>query len=532
MSLKRKIILYVNIIMIITLAIILFSIDNVMEGSRVDFLDKYASYRLKVISNYLKESSGELENRIYDNAYWDDLYYNLEIQNVEWLKENVTKYLYERPSFYIDILLLVKEDGSYIELYGENISFDDLKSTNVYKKTYDELTSPKNFMINKEYTIIDNTLYEIVAAPITANNITKMNGILFLGRAINKEFLARLSKYLILDHEEISIVKNKTNAIMKKNIEDIFEIYYPIKDINDNHLAYIKVVYDTSLFDEFKYLTFKKTMLYILLFSFISVLLGLYFVNKYIKKLERIIKQVNLVASGHYNNRLEEKGAAEVVNLLRSVNKLSEEIEKKMKEQHQSYLEFIKTLVTSIEVKDIYTKGHSERVSYYAYCLGEEIGYEKLDVLVDAGLMHDIGKIAIPDYILNKPEKLTDEEFDIIKTHPENGYKILDTSNLFEELKVIIKYHHEKYNGNGYPEGLSGQNIPIESRILAIVDTFDALTSDRAYRKALSLEEAMEIIVKESGSQFDPDIVKFFEKIVFDIYEELSEKPLFNSEGF
>lgn len=172
----------------------------------------------------------------------------------------------------------------------------------------------------------------------------------------------------------------------------------------------------------------------------------------------------------------------------------------------------IKSIAFALDAKDKYTHGHSMRVTLYSLALAKKLGLsdELLEEIETTGLLHDIGKIAIPEKILLKPGKLTEEEYEIIKTHPELGEKLVEG---IEKLKLVsnwLKSHHERYDGGGYPQGLVGENIPISSRIIAIADTYDAMTSDRAYRAALPHQVAMDEIKRCSGTQFDPNLAEIF----------------------
>lgn len=172
----------------------------------------------------------------------------------------------------------------------------------------------------------------------------------------------------------------------------------------------------------------------------------------------------------------------------------------------------IKSIAHALDAKDEYTHGHSMRVTLYSLALAKKLDLSDalLEEIETAGLLHDIGKIAIPEKILLKPGKLTPEEYEIIKTHPELGEQFVGG---IEKLKIIsnwLKSHHEKYDGTGYPDGLKGDEIPISSRIISIADTYDAMTSDRSYRPAQTHESAIEEIKNCSGTQFDPHLADIF----------------------
>ena len=212
----------------------------------------------------------------------------------------------------------------------------------------------------------------------------------------------------------------------------------------------------------------------------------------------------------------------EQMNLIKQIN---EELKNSQEQLEQAYMESIETLRMTVEAKDPYTRGHSERVSEYSVLIGKKLGLSEKDLktLKIGGLFHDIGKIGIPDSILLKESKLTDEEYSEIKNHPSIGKNILSNATLFQDIIPIVYHHHEKYNGNGYPGKLVGNNIPLLSRITAVADTFDAMTSKRSYRNAIPIEIVKEELVKCSGTQFDPEIASIFLDILNNEYDKILE---------
>ena len=178
-----------------------------------------------------------------------------------------------------------------------------------------------------------------------------------------------------------------------------------------------------------------------------------------------------------------------------------------------AYFDTIKAITNSIEARDPYTKGHSERVARFSKAIAEELNWEKKEIeLIDwGGMLHDVGKIGISDFILKKPEKLTDNEFNMIKLHPLIGTQIIKNISFLESVIPYILEHHERFDGKGYPGGVAGKNISIKGRLLSVADSFDAMTTVRPYKKALKPENSFKEILRNKGTQFDPEIVQAFE---------------------
>jgi putative nucleotidyltransferase with HDIG domain len=178
----------------------------------------------------------------------------------------------------------------------------------------------------------------------------------------------------------------------------------------------------------------------------------------------------------------------------------------------ENALEAIASLNATVDAKDPYTAGHSQRVQQIAVAIGHELRLEeaRIDALRFGGLFHDIGKLAVPDTILTKPARLTSEEYELIKRHPGDGARIVEKFSRLRDAVPLIRYHHERWDGAGYPEGLAGESIPLEAGIVGLADAWDAMTTDRPYHRALTLEEASAEIRRGRGSQFSPAVVDAF----------------------
>lgn len=177
--------------------------------------------------------------------------------------------------------------------------------------------------------------------------------------------------------------------------------------------------------------------------------------------------------------------------------------------------ELAEALASAIDAKDGNTYGHSHRVGELAMALGSQLHLEtpQLAELQVAAHLHDVGKIGIPDAILNKAARLTTEEFAVVQRHPVIGWQILRRISSFQQVARIVRHHHERFDGSGYPDGLRGEDIPLASRLIAVADSYDAMTSMRSYRKAVSAKEAWQELCRCSGSQFDPEAVKAFRAV-------------------
>ena len=213
------------------------------------------------------------------------------------------------------------------------------------------------------------------------------------------------------------------------------------------------------------------------------------------------------------------------VEQMNEIKKINDELSETYERLEKAYMESIQTVRYTVEAKDTYTRGHSDRVSELSVLIGQKVGLNDDDIkrLRVGGLFHDVGKIGVPDSILQKNEKLTDTEYSEIKNHPTIGTHILSTATIFQDILPIVKHHHERYDGKGYPGNLEGEKIPYLARIAAVADAFDAMTSRRVYRDSLPMDVVISEFEKNKGTQFDPKIADVFLDIMKNDYNSIKE---------
>jgi len=225
-----------------------------------------------------------------------------------------------------------------------------------------------------------------------------------------------------------------------------------------------------------------------------------------IKRLNRVTREQNFRLQD-MNRNLEEK-----------VRERTKQLANKHQELRTAYVQTVGALAEAIDAKDAYTRGHSERVGVYASKIAREMGFTKefIERVYIAGLLHDVGKIGIRDAVITKPDKLTREEYEEIMEHPAIGARILEPVDFLADIAPCVRHHHEWYDGSsrGYPDRLRGDSIPLPSRIILVADTVEAMTSDRPYRKALTIDRVISELDKYSGSQFDPSCVEAFLRLL------------------
>jgi HD-GYP domain-containing protein (c-di-GMP phosphodiesterase class II) len=251
----------------------------------------------------------------------------------------------------------------------------------------------------------------------------------------------------------------------------------------------------------------------------LTLVIGFFFAKKLTQPVQELAIGAHRIASGDFSQRIVVRSRTELGHLGDSFNLMTDQLEtyisdlqRSAAENRELFLGTVKGLAAAIDGKDPYTRGHSERVSRLSVAISQRLGLpdDECEKIRISALLHDVGKIAIDDNILKKPAALTDEEYEIMKKHPQKGYKIMSQIAAMKEFLPGMYMHHEMVNGQGYPQGLKGDEIPLMGKIVAVADTFDAMTTDRPYQKAMDFEAAVARIESFVGTRYDADVVAAF----------------------
>jgi HD-GYP domain-containing protein (c-di-GMP phosphodiesterase class II) len=260
----------------------------------------------------------------------------------------------------------------------------------------------------------------------------------------------------------------------------------------------------------------RQTLYISMLAASFALLIGFLFAKQLTQPVRELAAGAHRIAGGDFSQRINVRSKTELGDLGESFNLMTDQLEHYIEdlqhsaeENRQLFIGTVKALAAAIDGKDPYTRGHSERVARFSLAIGESLGLpdDEMEKLRISALLHDVGKIAIEDNILKKPAALTPEEFEVMKQHPQKGFKIMSQIPAMKDFLPGMYMHHEMMDGKGYPQGLKGDDIPMQARIVSVADTFDAMTTDRPYQKGMSLEDAIERIKTFVGTRYDPKVV-------------------------
>src|SRR5213080_3457226 len=262
-----------------------------------------------------------------------------------------------------------------------------------------------------------------------------------------------------------------------------------------------------------------QTMFVSLIAAALALFIGFFFADKLTRPVRELANGAQRIAAGDFSQRVKVIGRTELAELGSSFNQMTDQIERFVSDLQRSaaenrelFLGTVKALAAAIDGKDPYTRGHSERVSRFSVATAQALGLplDEIEKIRVSALLHDVGKIGIDDRVLKKHAALDDEEFELMKTHPQKGYKIMSQIPAMKEFLPGMYMHHEMINGKGYPQGLKGDEIPMQARVVSVADTFDAMTTERPYQRAMELETALTRLKSFIGSRYDARVVAAF----------------------
>lgn len=496
-------------LMILALLLSTIAISSIFIGTTVinyqswqEIKADFCGSKVDLMNYFVSQTTNDMTSIIYSNAVWTDLQEKIVEKDDGWLYDNATGYIIDNKNLRIDTILATNEELTFIDKHGVDISKAIMASSS-FKEAL------QNDIMSSEIIWIDQMPMIIMSAPILDNYFENPSGTYVVGRWLNSTNLNDLTN--ILGKEIITKISlNHENYYNHILTEKYSTIKFSHKIKLDHSLDYFNVEFNTPVYKKAFVDQKNRIMLIIMLISAGIIIFTFLYYKKMSKTIINVIDAVKKISEGEYSARASGSNIEEFNQLVDAVNKMAVEITYRIKEIDKNYLSMIEIMANAVELNDAYTSEHNLRVAYFARMIGEYISFDHIETLEVAAKLHDIGKISVPTEILNKPGVLTEKEFEKIKEHPLAGYHIMDDIDFFKDVKYGVLYHHERYDGKGYPKGLKGDEIPLLAQIISVADVFDALVTDRPYRRAFSIQEALNIMQENSGTMFNPILVDAF----------------------
>lgn len=507
LRLQSQLILLVGITMIFVFWGMFFATRYLVGELNNEILIKTTSDVDLSIENVVISNAKRLSNLSKTHSNWTELVEATDRNDLDWIHSNATAYLVEDSTYEVDLIYLKNAINGFTEAYGP---LPEELYTQMYAHLGDNLTESD---LVSFFVTYNESHYVISITPLTNSETTKTYGFMAVGRQVD------------------NAIKNVISEQFK-NIADVSVTYIPSKEPQITHLhfdnlshylsAHIKTQV-SNLQLSFMILDSSNQVIYVILgLLVLGMIVLLYMLLKISNNFRTSIDQIKSITYSDYSTKMNLSFSQDFYELSECINNLSDQLSKRDQDINRNYMEIISILVKTLEEVDYYTKGHSERVSHYSVELAKAIHFTDIETVKLSGLLHDVGKVTVDINILNKPGKLSETEFDEIKKHPVTGSNILEMSSVFDPILDIVKYHHERVDGKGYPEGLTMNEIPVGAKIVALADVFDSLTSKRSYRDPMTVEEALQIIQEGSGTHFDSDLAEVFIQIAPEAYQTWS----------
>ncbi|MBU0502805.1 MAG: HD domain-containing phosphohydrolase [Candidatus Omnitrophota bacterium] len=357
-------------------------------------------------------------------------------------------------------------------------------------------------LIDDVYTMIKSNKENVLLFLVDAGD--KNNIIAYCGERYDVTNMPRMKEAFIRPAADDDLIADKWGIWLSG--------YAPVRNQNGEVVAIVGLDVSAASIRQMQ-LSLARSILGVLILAIIvSFLLGWLVGRGITSPLRLLIKGTKEVEKGNFNYKVKVKSGDELEELGSAFNKMNDGLKNAQNKLQQHYLDTIKSLARVLDAKDGYTKGHSERVAFYAVNIARHLKLppRELKLLEDICILHDIGKIGIPEKILYKSEPLTDEEWRVIKMHPKIGEEILENIETLRPGLTIVRDHHERPDGKGYPRGLRLDEVSLLASIVIVSDAYDAMTSDRPYRKAFTKNQAIAVLKENKSTQFDPRIVEAF----------------------
>ena len=438
--------------------------------------------------------------------------------------------------------------------YSSKFNFQDSAVVALEKEAYNEAKEGKSYLGTPYYNHIDDVPILVIAEPIRSreNRITGVLSVVMsvepLWKLINEQSAGGRQVYVVdsegnlllhPDKEQMQAGRNLANTAIVKdylNTKGAVEGVLSYKEVQNGKEEEILGSYDSLNNPNWGVIIqipkrialasvndmIRTSMIWGIIFA-LAACVGGFFFARWITRPVQVLAQhaLDIGRNQNFDKKIDIQASNEIQQLADTFNFMTDEIKQNIiglqtaaRENKELFMSAIRMLAAAIDAKDPYTRGHSERVKDYSLVIGRQMGYgaTELERVEIAALLHDVGKIGIDDRILRKPTNLTPEEFEVMKTHPDKGASILAQIAQLADIIPGTRGHHENYDGSGYPNGLKGEEIPLLARIITIADTFDAMTTDRPYQKAFSLEFALNRIRSMASIKYDPKIVDAFSR--------------------
>jgi len=461
--------------------------------------DAYSKTQLGIIENIFDHEKESLDTLLQDYAVWDDMYYGVEEYKYSWSRANATEFLVTDQSGYdIDIVHVVGIKNDYNESYGDKDILAQIMALDKFSETIE------NHGVWSDYIAINRRVFLVAMSPITTNNKKMSNGFFFIAKEYtNKEIDQLVSRY-----------SNKTEYSGLINVptkgDGTTSVNYSLT--SEDEKVVMNYTFHYNLEGYYKsYDSLLVHTLTIVLTMILAVMLGINQIRKKVyRSKDEVIRRLERLGQGETDEIIGAEEFKEVEEVMAHINSLAIKMKTRDKMNMSHHIDTLTVIIDAIEEKDEFTKGHSRRVMKISEIIGRHMKVEDIKLLKESALLHDIGKISLPGKILNKPGTLTDEEYELVKSHVNRGECIVKGIPYLEDIGVVIRQHHEKVDGSGYPNGIKGENIDLFARIISLADSFDAMISDRAYRKKMEFYQAVLVIKKEAGIHFDESTVSAF----------------------